>query len=119
MPPQVSDPQDPAGVPVGSTDSRPIDSTSDPCVDVTPTQEVPQATPVESQQQACEVDALVVNTDPPGEESVKAEPEPMITDRLKDASVEVLQERLRLVEQRFTGKVVYIVHLCYYERCVY
>ncbi|KAF8560421.1 hypothetical protein OG21DRAFT_1600190 [Imleria badia] len=100
-----ADPQDPASLTVGTTDSTPIDSTTDPDVGVTLSQEVPQVTPQPhgmQQEQASEVtDTLTVDTDPHGEECVKAEPEPTITDRSKDVGVEALQERLKLVEQRF------------------
>lgn len=51
------------------------------------------------------VDALTVDRDPPGEECVEAVSEPAITDGSKDAGVAALQERLKLVEKRFAGKV--------------
>ena len=111
------DPQDPVSLTVGSTDTTSMDST-DPCVGVTLTQEAPQATHTEPEphlQQDTQVsevvDALTADTAPPGEESVEAEPEPTKLDRSKDADVEALQERLKLVEQRFAGKVAYIAHL--------
>lgn len=112
-----TDPQDPASLTAGSI---PIDLTTDSCVGVTLTQETPPATVTESEPephterctQASEVvDTSTVDTDPPGEESIKAEPEPAITDGSKDVGVEALQERLKLVEQRFTGKVAYLAHL--------
>jgi hypothetical protein len=109
------DPHDPTNSTEGSTDTIPIDSTTDPCVGVTLTQEAPQATHTEPEQkytQASEVvDALTADTDPPREEDVKGEPEPTIIDRSKDVDVEALQERLKLVEQRFAGNVAYIAHL--------
>jgi len=113
-----AEPQESASLTVGTTDSLSIDSTTDPCVGVAPTQEAPRAShtepPPHTQQytQASEVvDASTVDANPPGEDCVEPEPEPTITDSSKDAGIEVLQERLRLVEQRFAGKVAYIAHL--------
>ncbi|KAH0838360.1 mediator complex subunit Med5-domain-containing protein [Lanmaoa asiatica] len=111
QPPSITpptDPQDPASSIVGSTDSIHTDSTADPSVGATLTQETSQAANTEPQphtqqySQVSEVvDALTVDTDPPEEECIKVEPEPTITDESKDAGIDVLQERLKLVEQRF------------------
>lgn len=113
--PSAADPQDPASLTEGSTDTTLTDSTTDPCVGVTLTQEAPQATHTEPEphmhQYTQTSDVLMVDRDPPGEESAKAESEPTIIDRSKDADVEALQERLKLVEQRFAGKVAHIAHL--------
>lgn len=103
-PTPVAGPQDPASSTVGTTDSTP--TAADFGVGVTQTQETPQPHAV---QQASEVpDASTVDTDPPAEECVEAEPGPTTTDRSADAGVEALQERLKLVEQRFAGKVLYM-----------
>ena len=110
-PPSVTPPtgpQDTASSTVGSTDSIHRDSTANPCVGETLT---PQATNTEMQQYTSEVvDALTARADPPGEESVRVETEPTITDGPTD-DVEALQERLKLMEQRFAGKVAHLARL--------
>ena len=101
------EPQDPA-----LTDNTPTDSTIGPDVGETPTQEVPLVAHSNSPQpdddvpQPSEVtETSTVDTDPPGEDSVQPKPELSTIDKSGDASVDALQERLKLVEQRFTGKV--------------
>ena len=118
QPPDLTPPTDPTSSAVNSADVTHSDSITNPCV--TPTQEAPQVTSTDLQQppiqqctQASEVvDASTVDADLSGEESVEAEPEPTITaDRSNDVDVEALQERLKLVEQRFAGETTYLVHL--------
>lgn len=119
QPPGVTPPSapqpDPASSTADSTDAVRTDSTVD---SVSETQEALPVANTELQQpliQQCTqdpgvVDVSIVGADPSGEEVVKAELEPTVADRSEDAGVDVLQERLRLVEQRFAGKVA-AVHL--------
>ncbi|KAG6381235.1 hypothetical protein JVT61DRAFT_5639 [Boletus reticuloceps] len=116
QPPSETSPADlqvPASLTGRSTDasgSTHIDSTADPCVDVTLTQPEPEAMHTDSpqphsMQEAPEVvDALTVDVDLPMEENLNTDPEPTMIDKSKDSDVEALQERLKLVEQRFAGK---------------
>lgn len=85
-------------------------------MNVTPTQEVTQADDQQPLVQQCTqasevVDESTVGTDPAVEKSAKAEPKPAIADKPDDASIEVLQERLKLVEQRFAGRISCLAYL--------
>lgn len=105
--PPIHPQPDPACSAADSTDAIHTDAATDFCVDVTLTQQAPQQPPMQQSTQASEL----IDADPSGEESIEAEPEPMMSvDSSKDADVEVLQKRLKLVEQRFLGKS-HVLHI--------
>ncbi|KAG9314425.1 hypothetical protein JVU11DRAFT_5222 [Chiua virens] len=85
---------------VNTADNMQIESTADSSM---PVQGIPQVTDAEPRPDVQpSMQTLPIAADSPAEESAEAEPEPTITDGPSGVGLEALQERLKLVEQRFT-----------------